>query len=262
MRRKGFTLIELLVVIAIIAILAAILFPVFMRAKQAANTTKCMSHGRELGLAMQGYMDDNAGRFPSGATEEMMGNYHHITWRYHWPPHPASRQVWSVSSMNEMAYIQLAPYVRNTQIFICPAPTTLYSMKYAYGYRCSWFFRLSNLGQNSYPDTPFRFAGAENDPRNGMGLTTAEVQAKDMSVCKRDVPPSKKFFAWCYALGDDYGIIACAENPIPVTPSYAHDEGSVFVYLDGHARYKEMGCGFAPVWYTKQNIDRPHRRVK
>jgi prepilin-type N-terminal cleavage/methylation domain-containing protein len=261
--RKGFTLIELLVVIAIIAILAAILFPVFMRAKQAANTTKCMSHGRELGLAMQGYMDDNSGRFPSAATDDAMAKYHHITWRYHWPPHPASRQVWSVSSMNQMAYIQLAPYVRNTQIFICPAPTTLYSMKYAYGYRCSWFFRNGNLGQNDYPDTPFVYQGSsDTDPKNGMGLTATEVQALDMSKCKRNVPPSKKFFAWCYSLGEDIPVIACAENPIPVTPSFAHDEGSVFVYLDGHARYKEMGKGFAPVRYTNKPIDEPHLHLK
>ena len=51
MRRRGFTLIELLVVIAIIAILAAILFPVFVRAKHSAYTAKCIAHGRQLGQA-------------------------------------------------------------------------------------------------------------------------------------------------------------------------------------------------------------------
>ncbi len=63
-RRNGFTLIELLVVIAIIAILAAILFPVFARAKDAAQCTTCQSNLQQLGVAMQLYLDSDDGRFP------------------------------------------------------------------------------------------------------------------------------------------------------------------------------------------------------
>jgi prepilin-type N-terminal cleavage/methylation domain-containing protein/prepilin-type processing-associated H-X9-DG protein len=59
--RKGFTLIELLVVIAIIAILAAILFPVFASAKAAAKQTACLSNTRQLSLAAMQYMSDNDG---------------------------------------------------------------------------------------------------------------------------------------------------------------------------------------------------------
>ncbi|MBS0162614.1 MAG: prepilin-type N-terminal cleavage/methylation domain-containing protein [Nitrospira sp.] len=59
MRRVGFTLIELLVVIAIIAVLAAILFPVFARAKAAAQKTTCLSNIRQVGLANQLYAGDS-----------------------------------------------------------------------------------------------------------------------------------------------------------------------------------------------------------
>jgi len=59
--KKGFTLIELLVVIAIIAILAAILFPVFARAREKAKQTTCLSNVKELGLAQLMYAQDYDG---------------------------------------------------------------------------------------------------------------------------------------------------------------------------------------------------------
>ena len=57
--RAGFTLIELLVVIAIIAILAAILFPVFSRARESGRRASCMSNEKQIGLAFAMYADDN-----------------------------------------------------------------------------------------------------------------------------------------------------------------------------------------------------------
>src|SRR5678816_3817185 len=56
--RRGFTLIELLVVIAIIAILAAILFPVFAQAKAAAKKTACLSNNKQIGIALYMYLTD------------------------------------------------------------------------------------------------------------------------------------------------------------------------------------------------------------
>lgn len=65
MRKYGaFTLIELLVVIAIIAILAAILFPVFANARRAAKVTSCVSNARQVGLAVRMYVDDANGTWP------------------------------------------------------------------------------------------------------------------------------------------------------------------------------------------------------
>ncbi len=67
LRRAGFTLIELLVVIAIIAILAAIIFPVFSSAREKARQITCVSNLRQLGLAFQQYTDDNDSVLPSAA---------------------------------------------------------------------------------------------------------------------------------------------------------------------------------------------------
>ena len=63
-RAGGFTLIELLIVIAIIAILAAILFPVFAQAREKARQTSCVSNLRQLGMAMMMYVQDNDDTYP------------------------------------------------------------------------------------------------------------------------------------------------------------------------------------------------------
>jgi prepilin-type N-terminal cleavage/methylation domain-containing protein/prepilin-type processing-associated H-X9-DG protein len=65
-RRDGFTLIELLVVIAIIAILAAILFPVFAKVREKARQTSCLSNEKQLGLAFLQYIQDNDEVYPAG----------------------------------------------------------------------------------------------------------------------------------------------------------------------------------------------------
>lgn len=64
MKRNGFTLIELLVVIAIIAILAAILFPVFAGAKEKARQATCLNNQKQIGLAVMQYLSDNNDTFP------------------------------------------------------------------------------------------------------------------------------------------------------------------------------------------------------
>ena len=64
-RRRGFTLIELLVVIAIIAILAAILFPVFAQAREKARSATCLSNNKQIGLAVAMYIQDYDSTYPS-----------------------------------------------------------------------------------------------------------------------------------------------------------------------------------------------------
>src|SRR5688500_6579567 len=71
--RNGFTLIELLVVIAIIAILAAILFPVFARARENARRSSCQSNMKQLGLGMMQYTQDYDEKLPCGVYQGVNG---------------------------------------------------------------------------------------------------------------------------------------------------------------------------------------------
>src|SRR5947209_15517704 len=72
-RKKGFTLIELLVVIAIIAILAAILFPVFARAREKSRQISCLSNLKNIGLATLMYAQDYDETFPTGMVYAVPG---------------------------------------------------------------------------------------------------------------------------------------------------------------------------------------------
>src|SRR5712691_8661297 len=98
--RRGFTLIELLVVIAIIAILAAILFPVFAHAREKARQTSCLSNLRQLASGMMMYAEDNDGLFVPAVARP-------------------SRDIKNLYEMSWMALIE--PYTKNRGIYICPS---------------------------------------------------------------------------------------------------------------------------------------------
>ena len=115
-RHAAFTLIELLVVIAIIAILAAILFPVFARAKEKARQTVCMSNMRQIGLALQLYLIDSNDYLPDrrDLKDSLPGGWKPwTTW-----PRSDPRSAW--------AMIVLRPYTKNDDIWICPTAKSVF----------------------------------------------------------------------------------------------------------------------------------------
>jgi prepilin-type N-terminal cleavage/methylation domain-containing protein/prepilin-type processing-associated H-X9-DG protein len=122
--RRGFTLIELLVVIAIIAILAAILFPVFAKAREKARQSSCMSNLKQIGTALFMYRSDYdeincTYRQCANADPQPTTYYPPDMW---WAPYNPSVQPDAAPTGNWREGL-LAPYVKNTQIFKCPSDT-------------------------------------------------------------------------------------------------------------------------------------------
>jgi prepilin-type N-terminal cleavage/methylation domain-containing protein len=109
--RNAFTLIELLVVIAIIAILAAILFPVFAQAKAAAKKATCLSNFHQLGLAATMYLGDSDDLLPDRRDLKTSLGYRPWT---SWPPSDP-RSGW--------AAVVFEPYIKNRDMWSCPSLT-------------------------------------------------------------------------------------------------------------------------------------------
>ena len=108
--KRGFTLIELLVVIAIIAILAAILFPVFARAREKARQTNCLNNLKQIGLAHLMYAQDYDETFLAGRynAECIFGHLH---------------ADGGDNAINDYFgwFNHIHPYIMNTQVFECPS---------------------------------------------------------------------------------------------------------------------------------------------
>ncbi|MCW3097879.1 MAG: prepilin-type N-terminal cleavage/methylation domain [Chthonomonadaceae bacterium] len=98
---KAFTLIELLVVIAIIAILAAILFPVFAQAREKARQTSCLSNTKQLGLSVLQYVQDYDEMFPKSHGNNGKNPPNNSIWSYSWA-------------------VVVQPYVKSYEVFRCP----------------------------------------------------------------------------------------------------------------------------------------------
>lgn len=203
----GFTLVELLVVIAIIAILAAILFPVFARARENARRASCTSNLKQIGLGLQMYIQDYDGRVPICADNTTLTP--DDDWGYWW--------------------ITLFKYTKNDQVFICP----------------SWHSTSTPSGLLSYeippdPNVPFRHANIAgtyvwNETMDG----SPEGRLTGTSPDGQSYGPAQVI---AVAEGFNGSHVWKPEHVAPVGNAedrlrYLHFDGAVVAYADGHVKW-------------------------
>jgi prepilin-type N-terminal cleavage/methylation domain-containing protein/prepilin-type processing-associated H-X9-DG protein len=219
--RRAFTLIELLVVIAIIAILAAILFPVFAQAKAAAKKTVCLSGTKQIALADIMYGTDNddfvvPGLIPAdpGAVEQS------------WEDNPG-QTAWD-NAFDHLLY----PYTKNYQIWQCPAGKLTTSTA-APAYK--------NLSMNG--DVAVDLTGWSYFPNSVVNFSSAAAPA-DL-ILQGDSQPNPYNYDSNYTGVTDSAYGACnawedeAANQAPATydENYRrHNETANYAMADGHAK--------------------------
>lgn len=209
MCRRAFTLIELLVVIAIIAILAALLFPVFARARDKARQTSCMSNLKQLGMASLMYAQDY---------DEMF------------LPH-CLRDLSDFSRPPTAYWFELTiPYVRNEQVLICPShggAVGAHGIVGSYGYICDGFTLDPN--NVNYVGLPF----------GGIGSLTAIHHPSEFIMLGETTA------ALCRVC-PHYHNHGPPDAP-PVWPvQERHSGGSNYLLYDGHAKWYRYGQTLGP----------------
>ena len=205
--RRGFTLIELLVVIAIIAILAAILFPVFAKAREKARQTSCLSNVKEIELASHMYAQDYDG------VHVAYGRYYaHVGFT-------GNPLNWS-SCME-----QLNPYIKNTQIWVCPSHPIIA----AYMDCCTRQSEYWSYGINH------TYFALQAPPGDGLDEAMVKSPAEYIEFGEYAAP-----IAACEFLTGQDGwpgpSIVDPEAPAKLSP-WIHNDGANFGFFDGHAKW-------------------------
>ena len=226
--RKGFTLIELLVVIAIIAILAAILFPVFAKAREKARQATCQSNMKQIGLAAQMYMADYENVYPP--TEYYNGS----KWVQAFPE-------W-FNGTDRAALLD--PYIKNMKIWECSSEP----------YQESYYIRLG-YHPGTYAYNGYYLGGgisAQSGLMTGKNASESSIASPASTVlgveffpnCIACTPPSRAGGSSdCFWLYWDF----VNTNPatfIDGVGSYArwrHSAGMDVVFCDGHVKWYKKG---------------------
>ena len=212
--RRAFTLIELLVVIAIIAILAAILFPVFAQAKAAAKKTQCLSNSKQIGTSLYLYLNDSDDVLP-------MANYPAPP-IYQGPPFTVFS--WHTGAGKaELSWADLMlPYTKSIDIFQCPEDSS---------------GPLLDSAKQPIPGKPLSFALNYYFYRQPGGVARFSLSGGGMSEI---TAPSGKIFIAETASNSSREIV----RPDRFLGFERHLKGSNYVFADTHAKYKLM-----PQWW-------------
>jgi prepilin-type N-terminal cleavage/methylation domain-containing protein/prepilin-type processing-associated H-X9-DG protein len=193
-RNQGFTLIELLVVIAVIAILAALLFPVFAQAREKARQTTCLSNMKQINLGWQMYLQDYDDTWPFRPNGNAVGPGPLCVWRYICASPRPELPWWGGDRLLLNWWDVVQPYTRNHQILGCPS-TPPESRGTEYGWeaelaQAGWKATTNlGIGINTYPDWGLTKGPALPSPWGGAivpGVTLAEVTKPAQTICIAD----------------------------------------------------------------------------
>ena len=201
--KEGFTLIELLVVIAIIAILAAILFPVFAQAREKARAASCLSNVKQLGTAITLYIDDYDEGFPPTIA------YYNIT--EVGSTYAINSSIAGVSGNYSTWRDAIFPYVKNKNMFLCP------TNKKMLGYSENCFIHFCDRGDKwlTWRASPIVLTEVLNP---GELIYIADNMAASETVCYNE-------------------IYACMWNAAGPSMPGRHIGGGNVAFVDGHAKY-------------------------
>jgi prepilin-type N-terminal cleavage/methylation domain-containing protein/prepilin-type processing-associated H-X9-DG protein len=213
-RRPAFTLIELLVVIAIIAILAAILFPVFAQARESARKATCLSNLKQIGFGVAMYLQDYDNTYPSQQKDGVFVNL------------PGGPVVYKNTEQNYMD--ELFPYTRSAAIFLCPSNIKRSYTNQKGGWRNGYHFNGAFLS-----NPPGCKPGACS------GLAEAAVaQSADTQIMREAGDGVEWDQAWERPYAAQYPASVYARDDCDqFSKSFFHQGGCNLLAADGHAKY-------------------------